>query len=43
MREKAVWLTEGVTLSGVQKGMSSAYGHTLESLLMSAEGVRVKY
>ena len=40
MREKAVWLTEGVTLSGALRG-GTVCGHTLESAILAAEGVRI--
>lgn len=41
MREKAVWLTEGVTLSGALRG-GTVCGHTLESAILAAEGVRMQ-
>ena len=41
MREKAVWLTEGVTLSGALRG-GTVCGHTLESAILAAEGVRIE-
>ena len=41
MREKAVWLTEGVTLSGALRG-GTVCGHTLESAILAAEGVRLE-
>ena len=41
MREKAIWLTEGVTLSGALRG-STVCGHTLESAILAAEGVRIE-
>ena len=41
MREKAIWLTEGVTLSGALRG-GTVCGHTLESAILAAEGVRSK-
>ena len=36
MREKAVWLTEGVTLSGALRG-GTVCGHTLESVRMQIQ------
>ena len=41
MREKAVQLTEGVTLSGALRG-GTVCGHTLESAILAAEGVRIE-
>ena len=41
MREKAIWLTEGVTLSGALRG-GTVCGHTLESAILAAEGVRIE-
>lgn len=41
MREKAIWLTEGVTLSGALRG-GIVCGHTLESAILAAEGVRIE-
>lgn len=41
MREKAVWPTEGVTLSGALRG-GTVCGHTLESAILAAEGVRIE-
>ena len=41
MREKAVRLTEGVTLSGALRG-GTVCGHTLESAILAAEGVRIE-
>ena len=41
MREKAIWLTEGVTLSGALRG-GTVCGHTLESAILAAEGVRMQ-
>lgn len=41
MREKAVWLTEGVTLSGALRG-GTVCGHTLESAIqLGAEGAKM--